>query len=255
MSRRQPLPESLRLAYLQGLGVRTWQWCGGADADRPEPLPTGPGQAPAQPPAQPQAPVVEPMPAAPNDELAPPIEAYLDDVHAAEADPGGVAPSQPARAATRSVSARAAAMPRGDEPPPAEAARAEPPEIEPPEIEPPEIEPITPEPQAPRSEQDWDALRDEVAACRACDLHQTRTQTVFGVGDVNARLLIIGEAPGGDEDRQGEPFVGAAGRLLNEMLNAIGLSREQVFIAIRSPAKWRLARGSCTARSPESRRA
>ncbi len=77
----------------------------------------------------------------------------------------------------------------------------------------------------------WDGLRDRVKACRACDLHETRTQTVFGVGNQNADLMIIGEAPGADEDRQGEPFVGRAGQLLNAMLKAIGFSREQVFIA------------------------
>jgi len=78
---------------------------------------------------------------------------------------------------------------------------------------------------------DWAALRERVAACTACDLHRTRTQTVFGVGNQQARLLVIGEAPGGDEDRQGEPFVGRAGQLLNAMLCAIGLERGEVYIA------------------------
>ncbi len=77
----------------------------------------------------------------------------------------------------------------------------------------------------------WSELRSRVESCRACELHKTRTQTVFGVGEQNADLMIIGEAPGADEDRQGEPFVGKAGQLLNAMLKAIGLSREQVFIA------------------------
>ena len=77
----------------------------------------------------------------------------------------------------------------------------------------------------------WDALRREVAACTRCDLHKSRTQTVFGVGDINADWLIIGEAPGAEEDHQGEPFVGRAGKLLNAMLFAIGLERNQVFIA------------------------
>lgn len=77
----------------------------------------------------------------------------------------------------------------------------------------------------------WDDLRQRVAACRACGLHETRTQTVFGVGNTGADLLVIGEAPGADEDRQGEPFVGRAGQLLNAMLLAIGLRREQVYIA------------------------
>ena len=78
---------------------------------------------------------------------------------------------------------------------------------------------------------DWDGLRSRVESCKACELHKTRTQTVFGVGNLNAELMIIGEAPGADEDRQGEPFVGKAGQLLNAMLKAIGFSREQVFIA------------------------
>jgi DNA polymerase len=77
----------------------------------------------------------------------------------------------------------------------------------------------------------WDELATRVAACTACPLHLTRTQTVFGVGDRAARWMIIGEAPGEQEDLQGEPFVGRAGLLLNEMLRAVGLQREQVYIA------------------------
>ena len=77
----------------------------------------------------------------------------------------------------------------------------------------------------------WDELQTKVATCTACPLHQTRTQTVFGVGDRKANWMVIGEAPGEQEDLQGEPFVGRAGFLLNEMLRAIGLGREQVFIA------------------------
>jgi DNA polymerase len=86
-----------------------------------------------------------------------------------------------------------------------------------------------PEPFEPST--DWAVLRERVAACTACDLCKTRTQTVFGVGDTRAEWLVIGEAPGAEEDRQGEPFVGRAGQLLNAMLLAIGLPREQVFIA------------------------
>jgi uracil-DNA glycosylase family 4 len=70
-----------------------------------------------------------------------------------------------------------------------------------------------------------------VAACTKCELHRTRTQTVFGTGERHADLLIIGEAPGRDEDLRGEPFVGRAGQLLNAMLLAIGFQREQVYIA------------------------
>ena len=79
---------------------------------------------------------------------------------------------------------------------------------------------------------DWGALRERVAGCTACaELCKTRTQTVFGVGNTRAEWLVIGEAPGAEEDRQGEPFVGRAGQLLNAMLLAIGLPRETVFIA------------------------
>ena len=74
-------------------------------------------------------------------------------------------------------------------------------------------------------------LQQQVSVCTSCSLHETRTQTVFGVGDHNADWLVIGEAPGAEEDRRGEPFVGRAGLLLNAMLLAIGLKREQVFIA------------------------
>jgi uracil-DNA glycosylase family 4 len=77
----------------------------------------------------------------------------------------------------------------------------------------------------------WQQLEQDVANCTKCELHSSRTQTVFGTGDKNADLLIIGEAPGRDEDLQGEPFVGRAGQLLNAMLAAIGLDREQVYIA------------------------
>ena len=88
-----------------------------------------------------------------------------------------------------------------------------------------------PGPGSALTEMDWETLKAEVAACRACGLCETRTQTVFGVGDPRAKLMIVGEAPGVDEDRAGEPFVGRAGRLLNLMLAAIGLRRDQVYIA------------------------
>jgi DNA polymerase len=79
---------------------------------------------------------------------------------------------------------------------------------------------------------DWAQLKEAVANCTACDLYKTRTQAVFGVGDEQAEWLIIGEAPGADEDAQGEPFVGQAGKLLDNMLAAIGLRRgEDVYIA------------------------
>jgi len=73
---------------------------------------------------------------------------------------------------------------------------------------------------------DWPELRSAVSQCRACALCESRRQTVFGVGHERARLMIIGEAPGEQEDLQGEPFVGQAGKLLDNMLRAIGLARE-----------------------------
>ena len=78
---------------------------------------------------------------------------------------------------------------------------------------------------------DWQQLRQTVISCTQCELHAGRKQAVFGVGNQQADWMIIGEAPGADEDAQGEPFVGRAGKLLNAMLLAIGLPREQVYIA------------------------
>jgi uracil-DNA glycosylase len=84
---------------------------------------------------------------------------------------------------------------------------------------------------------DWPALREAVAACTACKLCEGRRQTVFGVGNERAHWMIVGEAPGEQEDRQGEPFVGKSGQLLDNMLRAIGLTRgeadpaQQVYIA------------------------
>jgi DNA polymerase len=75
------------------------------------------------------------------------------------------------------------------------------------------------------------ALFKQVSACTKCPLHQTRTKAVFGAGNADADLMFVGEAPGAEEDRQGLPFVGRAGQLLNQLLEEIGLSREDVFIA------------------------
>jgi len=83
-----------------------------------------------------------------------------------------------------------------------------------------------------RAEPGWIELKQAVPACTACGLHKSRMQTVFGVGDENADWMLIGEAPGAEEDRLGDPFVGQAGKLLDNMLAAIGLQRgENVYIA------------------------
>ena len=104
--------------------------------------------------------------------------------------------------------------------------------------------PTTPKPPLPDTSQiseppenssvpelNWDTLQSQVATCTNCELHKTRTNTVFGVGDQQADLILIGEAPGADEDAQAEPFVGKAGKLLNAMLYAIDFKREDVYIA------------------------
>lgn len=92
------------------------------------------------------------------------------------------------------------------------------------------------ESQPQPSQLDWDGLEQAVAACAACSLCQSRTQTVFGVGSRSATWMFIGEAPGAEEDARGEPFVGQAGRLLDNMLASVGLGRDRsgeqaVFIA------------------------
>jgi uracil-DNA glycosylase family 4 len=74
-------------------------------------------------------------------------------------------------------------------------------------------------------------LYKEVQRCEKCPLHETRTKVVFGAGNADADLMFVGEAPGAEEDRQGLPFVGRAGQLLNQLLEEIGLSREEVFVA------------------------
>jgi uracil-DNA glycosylase len=101
----------------------------------------------------------------------------------------------------------AAPAPRGAAPAPAPVAAASPP-----------VDPRV-------ASLDWPALRSAVESCRACALCESRTRTVFGVGHERAQLMIVGEAPGEQEDLQGEPFVGQAGKLLDNMLRTIGLSR------------------------------
>jgi DNA polymerase len=100
---------------------------------------------------------------------------------------------------------------------------------------------------------DWPALREAVAACQACGLARTRRQTVFGVGDEQAHLMVVGEAPGEQEDRQGEPFVGAAGQLLDRMLAAIGLSRAAVEGRPDDPARRVFIANTLKCRPPGNR--
>jgi DNA polymerase len=106
-----------------------------------------------------------------------------------------------------------------------------------PEKEPPVTHPACAREFAPAVPQgfaaglEWDPLRAAAATCTRCALHAGRTQAVFGVGRPDARWMIIGEAPGAEEDRRGEPFVGRAGQLLDSMLRALGPGRERVYIA------------------------
>lgn len=100
------------------------------------------------------------------------------------------------------------------------------------EPKPPVLTPAAELDDAEVAAMDWEALAARVAHCTRCpELVANRTQTVFGVGNRAAEVMVIGEAPGQEEDKQGEPFVGRAGQLLNEMLRATGFAREQVYIA------------------------
>jgi uracil-DNA glycosylase len=124
--------------------------------------------------------------------------------------PAGAAASAGGAAAAAAVSAAPVPPPPSPEPLPARAAATAPAELA----------------------AQWETLRAEVLNCTRCPLHATRTQGVFGVGPRRADWLVIGEAPGAEEDRRGEPFVGAAGQLLDAMLRAIGLDRRSnVYIA------------------------
>jgi len=181
-----------RQAYLDAMGIQTW-----VSRDR-----LSEGQAVAGAPVVVDAGSVTPEPVVATPEPPP-----------APARAGGF-PSEMLRAALRGE-ADVAPLPESPKrpPPPVESRQA-----------------VDVRPALDLDGLDWPQLAEVVAGCRNCELHSTRTQAVFGVGDQRARLMIVGEAPGADEDRQGEPFVGPAGQLLNAMLVAIGLQREQVYI-------------------------
>ncbi len=106
-----------------------------------------------------------------------------------------------------------------------------------------------------RREASWSSSSTRSTACTRCPLHETRTKAVFGAGNADADLMFVGEAPGAEEDRQGLPFVGRAGQLLNQMLEEIGLSREDVFIAnvLKSPAARAIATRSRSRSTPVGR--
>jgi uracil-DNA glycosylase family 4 len=97
-------------------------------------------------------------------------------------------------------------------------------------------------------------IREDIGDCTRCRLHKGRTNLVFGVGNVNAELMFIGEGPGADEDAKGEPFVGRAGQLLNNMISAMGIKREDVYIAnvvkCRPPSNRTPEKDECDTCSP-----
>jgi uracil-DNA glycosylase len=97
-------------------------------------------------------------------------------------------------------------------------------------------------------------IREDIGDCTRCRLHKGRTKLVFGVGNVNAEIMFVGEGPGADEDAQGEPFVGRAGQLLNNMISAMGLKREDVYIAnvvkCRPPGNRTPEKDECDTCSP-----
>ncbi|HYG77867.1 MAG TPA: uracil-DNA glycosylase [Planctomycetota bacterium] len=101
-----------------------------------------------------------------------------------------------------------------------------------PPLDPPRLAATTPPPALSDAEKEarWKALEAQAMACVACTLHRGRNKVVFGTGNRNAELLFVGEGPGADEDIQGEPFVGKAGQLLNKIIGAMGLKREEVYI-------------------------
>jgi uracil-DNA glycosylase len=97
-------------------------------------------------------------------------------------------------------------------------------------------------------------IREDIGDCTRCRLHKGRTNLVFGVGNVNADLMFVGEGPGADEDAKGEPFVGRAGQLLNNMISAMGIKREDVYIAnvvkCRPPSNRTPEKDECDTCSP-----
>jgi len=146
---------------------------------------------------------------------------------AAPADESAAAPKPVTAQSTVDVAPLQKPAPRAAEQPPAERAPAVEPVARPVTGSPP----VAAQAQAHGSRpagvetMDWPALQAAVADCRACGLCQGRTNTVFGVGDTQSDWMVVGEAPGANEDLQGEPFVGAAGQLLDNMLRAVGRSR------------------------------
>ena len=147
----------------------------------------------------------------------------------------------------------ATAAPVSAQPPAQAPVSAQPPAQAPVSAQPPAQAPaLQPRDTSPVATMDWPALRSAVAGCRACGLCESRRQTVFGVGHPQAHCMVVGEAPGEQEDAQGEPFVGAAGQLLDRMLAALGLGR-QADPAGPSPARQVFIANTLKCRPPRNR--
>jgi DNA polymerase len=243
------MDEARRLHYLDAMGITVWRLRNAAEtaaADAPEPpgqagagASTATGHTPAPPASVATTPATD-AGTAPAAAAARPIPAEPP----AAREPAAASPTSASQRSEQAPPPR----PAGGQPPPPPATDNgafpdEPPPWSDDDLAglPFDDAPLTPDlfpdapaaapPPNPVAGMDWPALKDAVAGCRACGLCQRRTNTVFGVGDENAELMFIGEGPGQDEDRQGEPFVGRAGQLLNRMLAAVDLKREQVYIA------------------------
>lgn len=170
---------------------------------------------------------------------SPPADAAPVTVDAPVAPAAAAAPAEAVAEAPASAMRRPAASPAAPTAPTSPVLERVPgPERRPAADRPAVLAPPRVRPASPVDALDWPALEAAVAGCSACGLCETRTQTVFGVGHRQAHWMVVGEAPGEQEDRRGEPFVGPAGQLLDAMLAALGLSREadgapdqRVFIA------------------------
>ncbi len=201
--------EARRLAYLHAMGISVWR-LRGATAAGAAPTRTADGTAPARDAAPPRpgtaAAGSAPVTAPPDGRQTPPAQDTASAQTPAQDEPPPWTDADlaglPAEDASMGLSPAGPADTAG-EPSRAQAVAA----------------------------MDWPALEQAVAGCRACGLCERRTNTVFGVGERNASVMFIGEGPGADEDRRGEPFVGRAGQLLNRMLAAAGRKREEVYIA------------------------
>jgi len=241
------MDEARRLQYLDAMGITVWRLRDfPAAADESRPRPTGAEDAAiaaeltesaVAPAAGSPAPHTESGSGAASERPTPPQDrpaaAPAPDRQraAAPAASQGIGPAPPA---TERPSSVAETGPPFDEPPPwsdDDIAGLPLDDVGhlPPDLFQDEVQPVAP--PNPIAAMDWPALKEAVAGCRACGLCERRTNTVFGVGNEQAELMFIGEGPGQDEDREGEPFVGRAGQLLNRMLAAVDLTREQVYIA------------------------